>query len=111
MIIPLDKKPQVYSCFDSCGTLIRKHIGKVLDLGNYCTLYMYLIIKRPLGYSGHKHRYIRPVCLLYLIRHKHRGICPLSCLFITARFWSWASNSGGYDVEAMVKATKGKVIS
>lgn len=26
---------------------------------------------------------------------------------IPAQIWSWASNSGGYDVEAMVKATKG----
>lgn len=27
--------------------------------------------------------------------------------FLSAQIWSWASNSGGYDVEAMVKATKG----
>jgi len=26
---------------------------------------------------------------------------------IPAQIWAWASNSGGYDVEAMVKATKG----
>jgi len=26
---------------------------------------------------------------------------------VLANIWSWASNSGGYDVEAMVKATKG----
>ena len=25
----------------------------------------------------------------------------------TAQIWAWASNTGGYDVEAMVKATKG----
>ena len=28
-------------------------------------------------------------------------------LTITAQIWAWASNTGGYDVEAMVKATKG----
>ena len=30
-----------------------------------------------------------------------------SCLIFTAQIWAWASNTGGYDVEAMVKATKG----
>lgn len=28
-------------------------------------------------------------------------------LTFPAQIWDWASNSGGYDVEAMVKATKG----